>query len=86
MNEKCHYVERSCENISDKIICESTGVAVDEETDEVIECYFGWDDKCHGMKETCDNYKKEECLSHTEAKCIPTDDGCKFAFVETFIL
>jgi hypothetical protein len=77
VKDECLEVHNSCENIRDKELCESHGVVIDNETKTIISCLYSEDGNCYRKDKACDNYGNEECLEHTELKCIPSDKGCR---------
>jgi hypothetical protein len=38
--------------------------------------------KCQELK--CESYSREDCIYHTEMKCFPTTEGCRFELLFAF--
>jgi hypothetical protein len=79
VDDECLEIQNSCEkNGKNKKWCEAQGVVVDE-TGSVISCVYSEDGGCHRKDEACDGYGIEDCLEHTELKCVVGEEGCRCA-------
>jgi hypothetical protein len=79
----CRKVVSLCSEVADsKNACETAGAVIDADSGEVRKCFYFEDGKCYGEEQECENYNDEKtCLTHTEFKCIPSQEGCRCACV-----